>query len=345
MVPKPFNLLAELASFGAERRLSLRDPALKEAFGTHVGSSVDHALSDDILLHGQRTEAMFEALLVALGEYRLLKAEDGGRVHSAEGLRVPDFRVVLADGEQWLIEVKNVYEVNPLVQRRLLMKRDYRQALEAYAQATGAKLKLAVFWARWSMWTLVSPERLVDDGGDLMLDMNEAMIANELGRLGDRTIGTRAPLRLRFTADPERTSEVAGDGQVTITFNGSQLLCGEDVITDPVEKEIAMIFMEHGEWACDGPLAVLDGDRLRAVEFRWDPAEPTDQGFDFIGSLSRMFARYYAGETMKDRSIVQLRAPLRPGWFAPLIRADHVSDALPLWRFTLQPTYRAGVDA
>jgi hypothetical protein len=343
-MPKPFNLLAELATFGVERRLSLRDPALKEAFGAHVRSSVDEALSDDIMLHGQRTEAMFEALLVALGEYRLLKTEDGGRVHSASGLRVPDFRVVLADGEQWLIEVKNVYEADPLNQRRLLMNRDYRQALEAYAEATGAKLKLAVFWARWSMWTLVSPDRLVDEGGDLVLEMNEAMMANELGRLGDRTIGTRAPLRLRFLADPERTSAVGEDGQVTITFAGWQLLCGKDVITDPVEKEIAMIFIEHGEWECDGPLAVLDGERLAAIEFRWDPAEPTDQGFEFIGSLSRMFARYYAGQTVKDRSIVQLRAPLRPGWFAPLIRADHVS-ALPLWRFTLQPSYRADVEA
>jgi hypothetical protein len=344
-VPKPFNLLAELASFGAERRLSLRDPALKDAFGVHVSSSVDQALSDDILLHGQRTEAMFEALLVSLGEFRLFKAEDGGRVHSAEGLRVPDFRVVLADGEQWLIEVKNVYEEDPLVQRRLLMKRDYRQALEAYAEATGAKLKLAVFWARWSIWTLVSPDRLADEDGDLVLDMNEAVIANELGRLGDRTIGTRAPLRLRFTADPERTSAVGEDGEVTITFNGWQLLCGEDLITDPVEKKIAMIFLEHGEWECDGPLAVIDDGRLAAVEFRWDPVEPTGQGFEFIGSLSRMFARYYAGQTVKDRSIVQLRAPFRPGWFAPLIRADHVSDAMPLWRFTLQPSYRAGVEA
>lgn len=344
-MPKPFKLLAELAEFGAERRISLRDPALKDAFGAHVGSSVEQALSDDILLHGQRTEAMFEALLVSLGEYKLLKAEDGGRVHSAEGLRVPDFRVVLGDGEQWLIEVKNVYEEDPLVQRRRLMKRDYREALEAYAAATGAKLKLAVFWARWSMWTLVSPERHLDAAGDLVLDMGEAMVANELGRLGDRTIGTKPPLRLRFIADSERTGPIGEDGTVTITFGGWQLLCGDDPIADPVEKEIAFIFMEHGEWRCDGPLAVLDGDRLEAVEFRWEPEEPTGQGFEFVGSLSRMFARHYAAETIRESAVLQLRAPLRPGWFAPLIRPEHVSDALPLWRFTLQPASRAAVEA
>jgi hypothetical protein len=338
-VPKPFNLLAEFANFGAERRLSLRDEELKEAFGLHVSSSVEQALADDILLHGQRAEAMFEALVVALGEHKLIKSEDGGRFHSTENFRVPDFRVVLRDGEQWLVEVKNVYEEDPFAQRRLLMKRDYREALEAYAAATGAKLKLAVFWARWSVWTLVSPERFIDPSGNLLLGMNAAMIGNELGRLGDRTIGTRAPLRLRFTSDPARTSTIDEDGQVTVTFGGWQLLSGEDVVTEPVEKEIAFIFMEHGEWRCDGPLAIVEGNRLEAVEFRWEPEEPTDQGFEFVGSLSRMFARYFASETLKDKSVVQLRAPLRPAWFAPLIQTDPVSDALPLWRFLMQPRY------
>jgi hypothetical protein len=338
-MPNPTNLLAELADFGADRRISLRDPATQEAFRGHVDEGVNQALSNDILLHGHRVEAMFEALLVALGEYRLVKLEDAGRLHAGEGFKVPDFRVVLADGEQWLVEVKNVYEKDPLAQRRLLMKRAYREALEAYAEATGAKLKLAVFWARWSLWTLVTPGMLLDADGDLVLDMMEAYAANELGRLGDRSIGTTAPLRLRFLTDPERTSPIARDGTVEVTIAGSQLLSDQTVITDPLEKEIAWIFMEHGEWRCEGPQPIVAGNRLTALEFRWEPQEPTYQGFEFIGSLSRMFARYFAAETVKNSSIVQLRAPLRPGWFAPLIQLDHVTHALPLWRFKLQPTY------
>lgn len=338
-MPKPVDLFADLANFGAEQRISLRDPDLNQAFGDHVRSSVDQALSDPTLLHGHRVEAMFEALLVALGEYKLLKLEDAGRVYPTRGFKVPDFRVVLADGEQWLIEVKNVYEKDPLVQRRLVMKKAYREGLEAYADATGAKLKLAVFWARWSIWTLVSPERLVDAGGDLVLDMNEGMMANELGRLGDRTIGTKAPLRLRLITDPERTSPIADDGTVSITIGATQMLCDQAVLADPLEKEIAGIFMEHGEWQCEGPEAIVKGDRLEAIEFQWAPVEPTGQGFEFVGSLSRMFARYFAQHTVKDNSVVQLRAPLRPDWFAPLVRGNYESKALPLWRFTLQPRF------
>jgi hypothetical protein len=46
------------------------------------------------------------------------------------------------------------------------------------------------------MWTLVTPTLFSDPSGDVALDMGAAARGNELGALGDRTIGTRPPLRL-----------------------------------------------------------------------------------------------------------------------------------------------------
>ena len=151
------------------------------------------AISDDAVLHGKRTEAMFEALLVSLGRYSLLKCEDKGRVHSDGKFQPPDFRVVLLDGSQWLVEVKNVYIDDPFRQKRRLMKPEYLSRLQNYASATGGELKLAVFWARWGIWTLVSPGQLTDAHGGLTLDLETGMRFNELGALGDRMIGTRPP--------------------------------------------------------------------------------------------------------------------------------------------------------
>jgi hypothetical protein len=68
------------------------------------------------LLHGQRAEAMFEAMLASLGDFRLAKPEDNGRIVSNEPFRVPDFRIVLTSGEQWLVEVKNIYIAHPFRQ-------------------------------------------------------------------------------------------------------------------------------------------------------------------------------------------------------------------------------------
>ncbi|MDO9068416.1 MAG: hypothetical protein Q7W05_08165, partial [Deltaproteobacteria bacterium] len=99
------------------------------------------------------------------------------------------------------------------------------------------------------------------------------------------------------------------------------------------------VFMQHGEWKEDGPNAVVEEDRLLAIEFQWKPKEPTDQGFEMVGTLSRMFARYYAEHTIDQGAVVQLRAPLRPNWFAPLVQTKYRSQALPLWRFIQQPNF------
>ena len=103
----------------------------------------------------------------------MLKAEDGGRLFPTEGFRAPDFRVVLNDGAHWLIEVKNVYEVDPFQQRRRLFTqpttrrwRSLRRCDRCRAESRGA-----VFWARWSIWTLVSPDRLIGEDGGLELVM------------------------------------------------------------------------------------------------------------------------------------------------------------------------------
>ena len=282
---------------------------------------------------------MFEAMLVSLGNYSLLKPEDVGRIHPDEHFCVPDFRVVLKDGTQWLIEVKNVYiENRALVQQeRQLMTRAYREKLEAYAAATGGELKLAVFWPRWAIWTLVSPELLVDENGELTLDMQTALKASELGKLGDRSIGTRPPLRLRLIADPEKTSAVAADGTVNLTIGDVKLFCGENEILDPVERNIAWALMLYGQWEENDHEVELVGKTLKSIEFQWEPEERINDGFEMIGILSSMFAKYYAEMTVDKNEVVQVNAPLRPGWFEPLISRDYEKKDLPLRIFILQP--------
>ena len=336
---KPFDLLEVLAQFSGERRMSLLDPETVSAFVRYAGDEAKRALNDETLLHGQRAEAMFEALLVSLGKFRLLKAENSGRWFPRDRYVAPDFRVVLNDGTRYLIEVKSVYVRDPSQQRRRLFKPSYLAKLTAYAEATGAELKVAILWARWSIWTLVSPERLVDDDGILDLDMQTAMRVNELSVFGDRTIGTRAPLRLRVVMDPDHPSSVDAEGMVEATIGRVEFFCGDQELTLPVEQQIAWMLMQYGDWPCDEPEAILDDDRVFAVDYRWNPVEWTGQGFESIGTLSRVFARYFAQHTVDSGAVVQLRAPLRPNWFAPLLDMKGSSQALPLWRFIQQPNF------
>ena len=277
---------------------------------------------------------MFAALLVSLGRYSLLKVEDKGQVFPKERYRVPDLRVVLLDGSQWLIEVKNVYERDPFQQKRRLMSRRYREKLENYASATGGELKLAVFWARWGIWTLVSPGIIADADGNLTLDMENALRLNELGQLGEMMIGTKPPLRFVLEADPSKPSLIAPDGRVEFTISAAKIYCGDSEILDPVEQQLAWIFMHYGDWNGTGPRPLFEGKRLTAIEYRCEPEEQKNEGFEMIGNLSRMFSRYYAEQTVREKEIVQLHAPARPEWFAPLVTPGYHSEVLPLWQFT-----------
>ena len=69
------------------------------------------------------------------------------------------------------------------------MTRDYRSALTNYARVTGGTLELAIFWARWSIWTLVDPEQLAPGDQDLALEMMSAVKANEMAAVGDQSLG------------------------------------------------------------------------------------------------------------------------------------------------------------
>ena len=260
-----FDLIAELAKFSAEHNISLRDPNTISVFTESVKESLNQALSIPTLLHGQRTQAMFEAMVVSLGEYSLFKTEDEGRVYPRTGYRVPDFRVVLRDGTQLLIEVKNYYGNDPICQIHRFMKREYRENMEKYATTTGAQLKLAVFWARWGLWTLVSPEAFVDVNGDTTLEMKKGMLANELSNLGDRVVGTQHPLRLQFTADPSKSSRIRADGKVEFTIEDVKYYCDKNEIYNPVERQIALTLMQFGEWEEDGPNLLLEGTSSRAL--------------------------------------------------------------------------------
>lgn len=336
---KPFDIMDQFAKFGLERNLSLHEQSTASGFIKYVGSEIKRGLKDGSLLHGKRTEAMFEALVISLGKFKLIKKEDNGFVIPDKDFSVPDFRLVLDNGEHWLVEVKNVYEKNPGKKQKKLMNLKYYQKLKAYSTATGAQLKLAIFWARLRVWTLVSPEKVMNENGDLILDMGQAVKINEMAAIGDMSVGVRSPLLFRIITDPGKANLIGEDGKVQFTIGGFEVYCGGEEVVDSVEMEIVWIFMHYGEWEESGPEPEVDGNILKAIEFRWEPLQRSENGFDIIGDLSRMFSKYYTEVTVKDREVVQVRAPHRPNWLASIRSLDIKRAKLKLWRFIQQPNF------
>jgi hypothetical protein len=156
--------------------------------------------------------------------------------------------------------------------------------------------------------------------------------------LGDVSIGTTSPLRLRLFADTSKPRILNPDNTANMTIGDFKAFSEEREIVDSIDRKIFFMLIEYGRWTCEGPTAILDdSQQLEAIEFMWQPEEASDQGFDFIGELSSLFSRYYARQTVKEGEIVQIEAEFVPDWFGPLMSRDYKSSALPLWRFLIQP--------
>jgi len=339
-VPKPFDLLASVSEFAREAGLALNDPALVESFLTSAKPRLQAALADSTLLHGSRAERLFESTVLSLGQFRLLKTEDAGRVHSVEKCRAPDFRVVLDDGEQWLVEVKNVRCEDPSNQRTT-MSPAYLASLEAYSRAVGSPLRIAIYWSRWALWTIISPDTFRRRDGGLSVRMMEALVVNEFMRLGEVSIATRPPLRLLLRADPEKPRTVDAAGKARFVIGSVQIFSGDVELIDPRDRRLAEILFFYGEWPAEGPFAVMQRDQLIGAEYVAEPPEPSNQGFDGIGWASRIFSRYFATRTIEGDAVIQLRADAVPEWFAPLADWPFGESKLPLWLGRIEPSPEA----
>lgn len=334
---KPFDLLALVSAWGRENGVELTDPRFAALYAGSMHSALSVALKDEALLHGLRVERMFEALVISLGKVQMLKAEDNGRVHGTGNLRAPDFRVVLADGEQWLIETKNVYARNPSGQSCRLSA-DYVRSLTDYSALVGTPLRLAIHWARWGLWTLVSPSRFIAADGSVKITMEAALCVSEMGRLGDVTIATSPPLRLVLDADPARPATL-GEGCAKFTVARARLYSQDRELSDPDEQQLALLLIRFGEWEMTGPEVVFQGSRLVGVEYRSQPIQRDnpDEPFEMAGKASRIFSRYFAEQTVKHGSVVKLSAEAKPDWFSLLTRPHRRGRPLPLWLFRLTP--------
>lgn len=59
-MPKAFDLLAAAAAFAREQGIHISDPMLVERFVTDATPRLKAALGDSALIHGTRTESLFE---------------------------------------------------------------------------------------------------------------------------------------------------------------------------------------------------------------------------------------------------------------------------------------------
>lgn len=142
----------------------------------------------EILVHGKRVESMFSYVASALGHCVAVKEEDAGELYSMNtDLAVPDFRVLTLEGKQFFVEVKNCHKVG--TQYRYRMTRDYLTKLRNYANMFGCELKIAIYWSKYNLWSMVTADAFEFDGVRYSISMGQCMKRNEMTIIGDCMVG------------------------------------------------------------------------------------------------------------------------------------------------------------
>jgi hypothetical protein len=296
------------------------------------------SLGNPSRLHGLRAEAMFRAVLVALGRFQLLVEEDEGQLYydDAEGpVKLPDYRAVDADGRQLLVEVKTV-PPNPRRLRHSIPTAE-AEGLRRYGRLTHAPVAVAHYWSAANLWTLVDLDRMQPRDGQYELELAEAMKFNQMGRFGDRTVGTVPPLELRL--DVEELGERARADTATVVIRKAQMLAAGQPLVDEVEQHIAFLLFRYGRWDVDTPAEVGPTGRITSFALQAAPPEAREiverQGFAMVGALSSMYSAAFNEITLNDEGAVRrLDHHSEPGEFGSLIPADYFersSRRLKLW--------------
>lgn len=319
---------------------ALYDPANRQSFLSQVDSGLTRALDSEATLHGIRVQSMFEGMVASFDYVKLLKEEDAGNCYSQtdDEIRVPDFRVVTATDESFLIETKNHFSKNPM--RRYRIRSDDLRALKRYAEIVRTPLRLAIYWAPWNQWTLNDPDRFKPSANHAEIEFMQAMKQNEMEVLGDYTIGTKYPLILKLTAAMDQPRTISPDGKASMHIGAVEIWSSDVLLEDQAERNIAFYLMMFGKWEYDGGRVELDAAGLPvAVTHTVSPEEPTpNQGFEMIGSLSSLYSQHYNSLTLEGSRVARLNVK-EPTALAPIIPRNLQRKQLPMWRFMQRPNF------
>lgn len=326
-----FAFLRSLDEFVRCRGLSIETPEAHDAFAAEVRKCLED-VRRPTLLYGMRTEGMFGYVAEALGNCAAVLREDDGPVRTPRvNLRRADYRLILNDRKQYLVEVKNHHQKKD-PRQPVYFQRSYVETLLQYAEMVGQPLRIAVYWDRWNIWTLTCPSRLKRDGKQLVMSMTDAIDANEMVILGDCLISTAPPisLRLNFVRDGQRRINA---NEIVVQIESAEIRARHRELTD-AEAQLAMYFLLYGGWTDIQQETSQDDDILRYVEFAAHPeGEGNFQGSYFLGWASGMMARQYKRLTSEDGKVVRLIPLVDPTHFeVPMTRLES-SERLPICRF------------
>lgn len=341
-----FDLLDLYDAIGRDKKYVLGDKKDEAAFI----DTIKNALSVNktpTMIYGRRVEAMFSYMAASLGKCALVKKEDCGDVFVSDaGIKIPDYRIVIngASNEQILVEVKNYHQKDTFNEYH--MNACYLDALSRYADLVKIDLRIAIYWSKWCLWTLVNPNDFGRNGTKAIISLSTAMKRNQMSSIGDVMIGTTPPLTFRIYPD-KQLSHIVSNNFAEFTIGNIKLFCNNNPITIKSEQQIAFALMLHGDWEESSTIITSynSENEIEYIEFSFSPYQDDNQqndhqhDFYIVNALSTIISRQYGQLTALDGKVQRFSPAIAPGLLGFVIPEDYNGKALPLWIFHFEPNY------
>ncbi|MHB8276822.1 MAG: hypothetical protein ACYDIA_04095 [Candidatus Humimicrobiaceae bacterium] len=237
-----------------------------------------------------------------------------------------------------LVEVKNYHQKNAFNEYR--MNSDYLHY--RYADLVNIVLRIAIYWSKWCIWTLVSPDDFNRNGKKAIISLSTALKRNQMSTLGDVMIGTIPPLSIHIYPDKQNPHNILENDKAEFTISKVEMLCKNKPITVESEQRIEFALMRFGNWAESTMIITAPNSEkeIEYIEFSYFPQEyDNEQVFCMIDPLSTIISRQYGQLTAPDGKVERLTPDIAPGMLGFVIPENYKGMVLPLWRFHIVPNY------
>lgn len=329
--PEKFEIFDLFSTLAPGWDLQFNDEKSVNKFCEKIAKSL-RANSKPTMLYGRYAESMFGYVAASLGECVIIKKEDDGDVFTdIDEIKIPDYRIITKNKGAFLVEVKNFHKDNNIFE----LNHKYLMQLQKYAEINGAELKIAVYWSKWNIWTLLSPQSFSKKENKRVITILEAIKQNEMGTiLGDVFIGTLPRLSLKIYVDHITPGLLPESEEVGFRIKDVEVYCGDQVVSDKEERRMAITLMMCGKWVEQPPKTFVSEGYLNAIEFIFTPEEYDEsQNFALIGSMSSVVSNHYKMYTAPRGTIEKITFSDNITNLGFIIPKDYVGSQLPLWRF------------
>lgn len=334
--PEKFDVLDLFCAMGVKHGYDLSDPASQADFLERVRSSFESSKVHDTTIYGKRTEALFAYVVGGLGKAKLLKQEDAGEVYyKGDDMSLPDYRLLLNDGNKMLIEVKNCNHTN--LGNNLSIKKEYHNKIKRYADLQSLPLKFAIYLSAWNLWALLSIDYFDEHKGSYTIQLAKALACSEMAVLGDRIVATTPNLELHLLASQDEAEHLNNSGEAKFTARDLRIYCAGHEVTREMEKKIGFFLIRYGDWREESAETIVESGKLMGLKFVFSPIEQEESNFAFIGSLSSMISSGFRELSVNENGVKSLTLGIEPSAFEIVIPEDYKGEQLPLWRLVAQP--------